>query len=570
MIKTLREDYREVLGGEHSLPLGIYLAFVPSTMVSTVLANWDRVEDGYFFEVILATSISVLATFAIYLIFAFTVYRNRSIKPVALPWVLLFALLSGFARGFFTHYSLYLLGLHESLQKALFPAVISTSILGLIIVPGIAVLNTFYERFKAERSHLLMEILNQRLTDQGSSSQPSPDAIKRLDRFITTAQKTLINSDHSETAVVANQLKELNFDVLRPASHAIWKEENKKLNNYSFRDLNKFVLHEYLFTSKYLGLIYGFGIVGFSISHLGLTSGLLYSVIASVILTVVFRLGGKVRTQSTTGDLVRMFTAFTVTGILQSWTLALMHDDGLGSHLIAGVLMNALWISTVGYLVGISIAAMKNHEEISQKLSKYLAKDESSLAATDALAKFANRDFANFLHGEVQNRLMQTALEFEDEQLNPHQLEAKLNSLKNYIAEIQNEYQERTTHSMVKALRDICSDWAGIVDVRVKITPSAARAIEALSLGRANSLLTAVNEAIANSSRHGFANQANLRIAAQGKRLTIELSDNGTGPKAKIKRGLGSRLFDELTLGNWDIRPAESGGAQIVLTLAIS
>ena len=30
MIKNLKEDYREVLGGEHSLPLGVYLIFAAS------------------------------------------------------------------------------------------------------------------------------------------------------------------------------------------------------------------------------------------------------------------------------------------------------------------------------------------------------------------------------------------------------------------------------------------------------------------------------------------------------------------------------------------------------------
>lgn len=570
MNKTLSNEYRELIGGQHSIPFIGYALFIPSTTLSSILANWRFVEDGHFGEVLIANLLAIFASIGVYCLFKETVYRNRAIKPVS-PWlVALFGISIGFTKGFITSYSLYFWGLHRTVEEAIFPNSIVTALLGLIIAPGVGVISSFLHKFKAERAHLLLEIINQDARVSQAQGAPGPEAIDKLNKFLAAAQDSLKNADSSTTNEVARKIRRLNFDILRPVSHQIWQEENRKLVDYSFSDLHKFMLREYLFKSKYIGLIYGLGSLGFSIQHLGLLPGITYTIVASLILAAIFGLAGKFETKTTNDDLARLIFAMLLTILMQSSALLIIHAHGFNNHMVSGVLLNIFWLLTVGYIVGLCIAAFRTHEEIEAKLKKFLGKDVSTLRNTTAISQIANREFANYLHGDVQNHLLQAALEFENDQFDPRAIESKLNKLRDYLDKIESSYSKRSVKNVSAEILSLAQAWDGIVKVDIAIDGSASKALSAFVHPADQSLLSAISEAISNASRHGFADQITIRLTCMPGKVVIVCEDNGTGPRDNYSKGLGTRLFDEVSKGDWRLTTAANGGARLQFNIPTS
>lgn len=60
-------------------------------------------------------------------------------------------------------------------------------------------------------------------------------------------------------------------------------------------------------------------------------------------------------------------------------------------------------------------------------------------------------------------------------------------------------------------------------------------------------------EAVSNAVRHGNASVAKIEIdRMQNDLIEMKISNDGAPPKAKIEKGVGSQMFDELTL-EWSL-----------------
>ena len=63
-----------------------------------------------------------------------------------------------------------------------------------------------------------------------------------------------------------------------------------------------------------------------------------------------------------------------------------------------------------------------------------------------------------------------------------------------------------------------------------------------------------INEAIANSFRHGAASKVDVKIKSEGKDIVIEVVDDGSG-LGKGKPGLGTDTFSSLAGVSWKLTP---------------
>jgi two-component sensor histidine kinase len=63
-----------------------------------------------------------------------------------------------------------------------------------------------------------------------------------------------------------------------------------------------------------------------------------------------------------------------------------------------------------------------------------------------------------------------------------------------------------------------------------------------------------INEAIANSFRHGAASKVDVKIKSEGKDIVIEVVDDGSG-LGKGKPGLGTDTFSSLVGVSWKLTP---------------
>ena len=103
------------------------------------------------------------------------------------------------------------------------------------------------------------------------------------------------------------------------------------------------------------------------------------------------------------------------------------------------------------------------------------------------------------------------------------------------------------------------SRWAGLLvvetnieDIEEKVSGHLKRAIGA-----------AIEEAIANALRHGFAKSVWIRIYEDTTGIVVEVIDDGVGPRAH-DAGMGSRLYDSVATKGWSLQFRLEGTGSIL------
>jgi signal transduction histidine kinase len=116
--------------------------------------------------------------------------------------------------------------------------------------------------------------------------------------------------------------------------------------------------------------------------------------------------------------------------------------------------------------------------------------------------------------------------------------------------------------SLDEVLESLAERWDGFVDLETQLDSQ----LVGFAFDRSWALIEVLNEAISNSIRHGMASQVFVKVVKIGNLLDISVSDNGIGPTSG-KPGLGSRIIEEITSGNWSLSSSPAGGSVLNLQL---
>lgn len=116
----------------------------------------------------------------------------------------------------------------------------------------------------------------------------------------------------------------------------------------------------------------------------------------------------------------------------------------------------------------------------------------------------------------------------------------------------------------VPALKELIDTWNGVCDIELSITPGLKKTI-----AKDSRLSMCVNEilkeAISNAVRHGDARNANISLTeTESGVLRVLVMNDGSSPKSSKRKGLGSSMFDELTL-DWQLTNDENGYQTVLL-----
>jgi signal transduction histidine kinase len=182
------------------------------------------------------------------------------------------------------------------------------------------------------------------------------------------------------------------------------------------------------------------------------------------------------------------------------------------------------------------------------------------------------RRISHLVHTDVQGTvagcgvLLQRAAEQADEDVamaldrTMHRLEQTLTGLQDSL----NQDHSATTR-VGEGLAAVADAWRGIVDVTVAVDPSAEECLNSSgALSRAT--VDIVSEAVSNATIHGAARNVEISVALLGDQLSIEVSDDGTGPPTTITTGSG--LSKIKAMGSaWTLERNEPSGATFRATL---
>ena len=110
--------------------------------------------------------------------------------------------------------------------------------------------------------------------------------------------------------------------------------------------------------------------------------------------------------------------------------------------------------------------------------------------------------------------------------------------------------------------------WAGIIEVRWKLGPSAAATLDVYPTV-SQQVSSILEEGINNACSHGRARVVDISVQiAENGNLQIQFVDDGQGPAESIEAGMGFREI-ETGGGSWQLDRLGASGARLMVTLPL-
>ncbi len=191
----------------------------------------------------------------------------------------------------------------------------------------------------------------------------------------------------------------------------------------------------------------------------------------------------------------------------------------------------------------------------SRRLEKLFESENDALAKEIAVFEqklwVFKRRWLFMLHGTVQSALtaaltrLQTFAESDPYQVN--------------LVQADLERAEKALQSLPsneidfeKAAQELVESWAGVCAITLKVDMRASRAL-VTNQGSAFCVNEILKEAIGNAVRHGSATAVLVNITREEDDfIDVEIQNDGSAPSKRRKKGIGSRMLDDITL-NWSL-----------------
>lgn len=238
--------------------------------------------------------------------------------------------------------------------------------------------------------------------------------------------------------------------------------------------------------------------------------------------------------------------------LASNWLLRVLPEPGNTSG-FEQALSAALWAQLLVILASFWKVSTLRDKDLTQNLSQQLSQAQSEAEWLALQLESQNLEIAKYLHAILQTRLMAYAMRLEGTGLTKTQLGELTELLANPLGEFQ-----PASNSLNESLQKLQAQWEPIVIVHFT-TPEKAN-----FANLDTPTVQIIQEAVANSVRHGLADQIWITVKDDGFRK-VSIEDNGIGPRTG-EPGLGSEVFDSLS-AEWSLERAESGGARLQATI---
>lgn len=211
-------------------------------------------------------------------------------------------------------------------------------------------------------------------------------------------------------------------------------------------------------------------------------------------------------------------------------------------------------------------------------LESRVREGEGIAAELDRAGERMRDQVALVLHGSVQGRLIAISLAIrgyveevgrggspDHRQL----LQRVTELLERALSDVHAIFGEEKTQLSVEAqLQALQRQWAGLIDITWGMSPRAAELLGG-DPDLAEWVQEIVGEAVTNASRHGRARSAQIRLDVDretGTRLVVTATDDGVGPPAGLRAGLGAERV-QLRGGSWTLEPGPAGSGSVMMVI---
>jgi signal transduction histidine kinase len=547
------------------------LFFTPYIVVVSVLSNGTSISDASlpfsvvllrYAGLVLANIASILACWLYIETVDRTLLRNKERKPIRLPWVLLFGASLGFLKGYTTGFFSWLVGSELDLGLAVSNRVFETTLLGTWTIPLLAIATTTFLRYKKEREVLLAESLGQRLS-LGDSFQTSGGSSEELDRYLSRAKAEVsamryMAENATSNQIISRKLRELVEKGLRPISHRIWKENSQTARELKISELVILAVKKNPFPIRFIIGGLAVGILPVSLSSFPSGEALVRTLVMLTVISLILIVGKTFSRKSGESIGVRIVIAN-----LMATSASLVAGDAFFDSTFATV-NPTNWLALFIWQLHLSVFSSVVHEvlntraQMRQRLIESLGKNQLDSEVNAALGRIKNRDLAQYIHGNIQNKLLSFALKFDQENLATHDVSRLLDEVEDLFITVGGGYNKVDPADLDKELLQLVHRWSGfvLIDLKNHVLSSV------ISSGDIRSIVEVVSEAVSNAVRHGLAKSLKITlrtIEPNNSQIEIVVEDDGLGPRSG-KSGLGTELFNAASGANWSLCARKTGG----------
>lgn len=539
------------------------LLSVPFTVTTSILttglsektSSFDLPSQlAHYCKLLIANVIS-LGACAIVILLLSKALQKREVNPIPIWVVLSIGAFLGSLKGFTMGLTSWTLGAEIDLTNAIESRLIQTTLLGMWLVPAVAVIASVLEDYQKERDALVAERV------QWAMANPDPnfdeDNLRTLRRFIGEAKNQLENSRLGMPAAI----RSLVSDELRPLSHKIWDTENARLGKKSIRESLIAALHNFPFPATGVAISYLLGSVPVLLKFVSFSESVLRSLAATAAIFLIFQVA------KFSYKFIRKFLFFQIllfTGVA-ACTAYFVGDQIFPPipEYLPGVTIAALWVWLLQLTVVCSsvLGIRKSQEEIRGELFQLQSSKPFEKTISLAKSRLENRNFANFLHGQVQNKLLSVALRLENENNSEMSYLEAHGSIEEVLRNAEQDFLESRSQDFDMRLDSLVRQWSGFVEIDFRVS----QIVLDSELQKKTLLLQVVDEAISNSVRHGLARYIRVIINMDQEKIMLEVHDDGIGPR-NGSPGLGSNLFNTIAPGSWALEHRAEGGSRLEMT----
>lgn len=469
--------------------------------------------------------------------------------------VLMFSTFIGATKGGTTTLFGALFGVERNFGTLIGGRMIQTALLGLVTLPALAILAATRARFQEERDTLVAELAF------GASNDPlvissSNQEYRRLSEEIGRIKDGLkLGSNFA----VSELIRDVVQNGLRPLTHRLWNREDQSQTNFTLRSLSRVAILTHPYVAWPVALILFLGTLGPYVSASGWTQGFLRATLTSTTIALTY-LGARLLkiTSSSVAWLVYIFVHILLAALIVAVSKQFFGDlQGFTDTSAFFVLF--IWILQTGYMTSFVVGALATRNEMREQLQKLSEKLGLDTQVMKARAQLTKREIANYLHSDVQNKLLSIAIQVESGKANLDMVSEELTAVQRLL-NTGTPLEPLDRRPIRAQLNSLIARWKGFIQIDLECDESVS------DQNIVKQITLVVTEGLSNAVRHGLASKVAISVKNLGEGVLVELRDNGIGPRSGTP-GLGTRFFDSVSGSNWSITQVEDGGSKLVVRL---
>lgn len=565
-------SWRDLLSGKNSLDLSPYIFYAPISILYYPLTNGEPSDLRYFLIYLLISVLSYTCLIISVKVLQRFWIRQAGYSPNPIWLIFVIGAILGAVRGGLNYEVTSFLLLPMSTSNPPLLQILLATLSWAVITPVFAIISNYFEEIKRRRL-----ITMENLVLQESLKISNEEALVRIKDVTRSAIEDDVSALLSEVRIQIASAKDLSMedqflkiatilttasdDLIRPMSHRLMSEHREAFPSPSLWRIFMIAIK-----SPILPIVPTLAITAFASISVVLSNTT--SIIEVLQLTLI----------------QNSLTLLTVFGI----TIFTRHFKGMGvaaiffgslfnvilNNILVGVLLtfeyeflqphrtffHFLWFITV-FSIGSLLSTLKRNESSIETFVLQMIEnkviDQSLLQDEILRVKY---DIARYLHGNLQSRLMSLGLTSSMvEDKNQSAMDHLLTLSESLLDSPFSQYLSTADRTLIEEVAFHSLQWDGLLTVRSKLV-----GVESiLSVIQVRAVGAALEEALANSLRHGFAKEVDIDIYRGDMGVVIKVTDDGIGPRQNTP-GLGSRLYDLIAVNGWSLQHRFDGEGTVL------